>query len=57
MRPEMNRLLGLTAGSPLFTEQARRDAMSRLRDNITVDAIWNEAMESAKQLVVARASR
>ena len=57
MRPEMNKLLGMIAGSPLFSEQARRDAMDRLRDNLAIDAVWSEALESTKRLVVARGAR
>jgi hypothetical protein len=54
---EQNKLLGLIAGSPLFTEQARTDAMDRLRDNIAVDALWSQAEADVAEMVRSNHAR
>jgi hypothetical protein len=57
LRNEQNKLLGLIAGSNLFTEKARADAMDQLRENIALETLWSEAEASVKAMVRNRGNR
>jgi hypothetical protein len=57
LRNEQNKLLGLIAGSNLFTEKARTAAMDQLRDNIAVEQIFDDAEADVARMVATRHAR